>query len=160
MTFTRIDIGENVRKKMCAVLNQRLAECIDLAAQCKQAHWNVKGHHFIGLHELFDTFNAQLLPQVDELAERITALGGVAHGTVQAVSKATELEAYPVDIKAGDDHLKSLGGGFAKFAENIRGSIDEAEELEDKDTADLFVDVSRIIDKSLWMIDAHLEKNA
>ena len=160
MTFTRIDMGKNEREKMCALLNQRLAETIDLTAQIKQAHWNVKGRHFIGLHEMFDMFYTQLLPQVDEIAERITALGGLVNGTIQTVAKTTELKPYPEKIVAGDDHLKALGDAYAKFCKATRAGIDEADEAEDKDTADLLTDVSRIVDKQLWMIDAHLEKTA
>lgn len=160
MTFTRIDMGKNVRDNMCAMLNQRLAETIDLASQCKQAHWNVKGPHFIGLHELFDKFYTELQPQIDEIAERITALGGTAHGTVQTVARASELGKYPENIKMGDEHLKALGDSYAKFVKATRDGINEADEAEDKDTADLLTDVSRIVDKQLWMIDAHLEKMA
>ncbi len=158
MTFTRIDLGANVRKDMIEILNQRLAGAIDLAGQCKQAHWNVKGPQFAALHLLFDTFHANMNGHVDEIAERITALGGVARGTVATVAKATDLPGYPEDITDGQAHLKALGDAFAKFGKSVRANIDDCDKAGDKDTADLFTGVSRAVDKDLWMIDAHLGK--
>lgn len=158
MTFTRIDLGANVRKDMAELLNQRLADAIDLSLQCKQAHWNVKGPHFIGLHEFFDMLYANITPHVDEIAERITALGGLAKGTVQTLNKATSLSAYDESITDGSAHLKALGDAFAQFGKKVRKNIDEANKAGDQGTADLLTGVSRSIDKDLWMIDAHLEK--
>lgn len=158
MTFTRIDLGANVRKDMIEILNARLSDSIDLAGQCKQAHWNVKGSQFAALHLLFDTFHTNMIAHVDEIAERITALGGTARGTVSTVAKSTTLPAYPEDITDGQAHLKALGDAFAKFGKSVRANIDDCDKAGDKDTADLFTGVSRAVDKDLWMIDAHLEK--
>jgi starvation-inducible DNA-binding protein len=158
MAFTRIDLGPNVRKNMIGLLNQRLADAIDLAGQCKQAHWNVKGPQFIALHELFDTFYTNVTGHVDELAERITALGGTARGTTQTVAKATSLPEYDEEITSGEAHLKALGASLAAFGKSLRANIDDADKAGDKDTADLFTGISRAIDKDLWFVDAHLDK--
>lgn len=158
MAFTRIDLGANVRKDMAELLNKRLSDAIDLSLQCKQAHWNVKGPHFIGLHEFFDTLYANVTPHVDEIAERITALGFCARGTMQTLNKATSLPAYDESLTEGDDHLKALGDSFAQFGKKVREDIDEADKAGDQGTADLLTGISRAIDKDLWMIDAHLER--
>ena len=71
---TRIDLKDNTRATMTALLNQQLVDTIDLYTQVKQAHWNVKGPHFIALHELFDKLAEELEGPVDDIAERVTAL--------------------------------------------------------------------------------------
>ena len=156
MRNTRIDLAPDVREKVANLLNARLADAIDLKLQAKQAHWNVKGPAFIALHELFDEIAGRVDAQVDDLAERVTALGGVAEGTLQAVSKRTTLAAYPTSV-AGADHVARLADAVAGFGKAARAAIDEAAALGDADTADLFTGISRAADKDLWFLEAHLE---
>src|SRR5262245_18424803 len=92
---TKNDLPPAGRAQITELLNRRLADCIDLQTQCKQAHWNVKGPSFIALHMLFDDVNEAVEEYVDLLAERIVQLGGTARGTIQAVAEASSLEAYP-----------------------------------------------------------------
>jgi starvation-inducible DNA-binding protein len=154
---TRIDLGENARKQMCDLLNARLADALDLAGQCKQAHWNVKGANFSALHELFDVLHANVNVHVDTIAERVVALGGTALGTATIVAEKSSLPAYPVDIRSGRDHADRMSLAFAAFAKNVRAAIDTADEAGDAVTADLFTAVAAQTDKDLWMLDAHLE---
>jgi starvation-inducible DNA-binding protein len=160
MPATRIDIPAATRKKIIAILNQHLADSIDLGLQAKQAHWNVKGPSFIALHELFDKVAAAATEAVDEIAERITALGGVAEGTLQVVGKRSRLAAYPLDIADGADHVDKLSDAIAAVGKNVRAAIDETDKLGDKDTADLFTGVSRELDKLLWFVEAHIQADA
>src|SRR5215470_6230038 len=83
---TKNDISQQRRTELCALLNRRLADAIDLQLQLKQAHWNVKGPHFIGLHELFDKIAEDVETYMDEIAERVVQLGGIAQGTVRAAA--------------------------------------------------------------------------
>lgn len=154
---TRIDLGENARKQMCELLNARLADALDLAGQCKQAHWNVKGPNFSALHELFDVLHANMNAHVDTIAERVVALGGTALGTASIVAAKTSLPEYPTDIRAGRDHADRMSLAFAAFAKTARAAIDIADEAGDAVTADLFTAVAAQTDKDLWMLDAHLE---
>ena len=80
---TKNDLPEAARREAVELLNQRLADCIDLQTQCKQAHWNVKGPTFIALHKLFDEINEDVEEYVDLIAERVVQLGGIAEGTVR-----------------------------------------------------------------------------
>jgi starvation-inducible DNA-binding protein len=157
MYRTQIDLPLQMREKLVALLNARLADAIDLKLQAKQAHWNVKGPSFIALHELFDKIAATADGFVDEIAERVTALGGTAEGTVQVVGKRSTLEAYPLDIYEGLAHVGALAGSLANFAKSTRAAIDAAEDLKDADTADLFTGISRETDKQLWLLEAHLQ---
>ena len=157
MFKTKNDIPEATRVKAVELLNARLADCIDLQTQTKQAHWNVKGPSFIALHELFDDFYEHVTEYVDLTAERITTLGGVAEGTIQAVSGRSKLPAYPLTISEGLAHVDALATAFAAFGKATRAAIDRSNELGDADAADIFTEISRGIDKDLWFLEAHLQ---
>lgn len=154
---SKIDLPEATRQQMAALLNARLAEAVDLATQMKQAHWNVKGPTFIALHELFDAIHTEVLTHVDNLAERIVTMGGVALGTATVAAQESGLPAYPLDIVSGDDHVEAVSTALAAFGGAIREAIAAAGDAGDADTEDLFVEVSRAVDKSLWMVEAHAQ---
>jgi starvation-inducible DNA-binding protein len=156
MYDTKNDLAPVVRGKVVELLNARLADAIDLGAQAKHAHWNVKGPNFIALHELFDSVAEHIEDHIDTLAERITALGGTAHGTIAVVSSATSLKPYPEGISDGLQHVDALSTAVADFGAKVRKGIDEAGRLGDADTSDLFTGVSRELDKDLWFLEAHL----
>jgi starvation-inducible DNA-binding protein len=157
MHKTRIDLPAKARAKVIDLLNARLADAIDLQLQTKQAHWNVKGPSFIALHGLFDQIAGEIGGQVDDLAERITALGGVAEGTVQAVTGRSKLDAYPLDITDGRAHVDALAAALARFGKSVRKAIDDSGKAGDADTSDLFTGISRSADKNLWLLEAHLQ---
>jgi starvation-inducible DNA-binding protein len=157
MHSTRIDLSSKTRSRVIEILNARLADAIDLQLQAKQAHWNVKGPNFYGLHELFDKITEGVGEHVDEIAERVTALGGVAEGTVQAVSGRSKLDAYPLGLSEGRAHLEALATALARVGKSVRKAIDETGKAGDADTSDLFTGVSRALDKYLWLVEAHLQ---
>ncbi|MBX7055237.1 MAG: DNA starvation/stationary phase protection protein Dps [Pyrinomonadaceae bacterium] len=157
MHTTKIDIAKGNREKLIGLLNQRLADAADLRSQAKQAHWNVKGMNFIALHELFDRVAADLEPIVDDIAERITTLGGMANGTVRVTAQSSTLAEYPLEITDGADHVDALSNVLADFAKKVRADIDAADELGDAGTADLLTGVSRTTDKLLWFVEAHIQ---
>ena len=156
MFDTRNDLPVNVREPVIELLNARLADAIDLGAQSKHAHWNVKGPNFIALHELFDKVAESVEEQIDTLAERDTALGGRALGTIAAVARNSTLKPYPEDISEGQMHVDALSAALAAYGARIRAAIDAADRLGDADTADLFTGISRESDKYLWFLEAHL----
>jgi starvation-inducible DNA-binding protein len=157
MYRTKNDLPEAVRAKVIELLNQRLADAIDLNTQIKHAHWNVKGPHFIALHELFDQIAENVEEHVDTIAERITSLGGTAHGTVAAVSKRSSLKPYPEEITDGFAHVEALSSALADFGGKVRKAIEISAQAGDADTSDLFTGVSRDADKYLWFLEAHLQ---
>jgi starvation-inducible DNA-binding protein len=157
MFKTKNDLSEGTRVKAAELLNARLADCKDLQTQVKQAHWNVKGPNFIALHELFDKINDEVEEYVDEIAERAVQLGGVAEGTARMVAKRSSLAEYPTSAVDGRSHVEALSSALAAFGKAARKAIGEANDLGDLDTADLFTEVSRGIDKWLWFVEAHLQ---
>jgi starvation-inducible DNA-binding protein len=154
---TRIDLPAEVREQMITLLNQHLADTFDLYSQAKQAHWNVKGPQFFQLHELFDKLADEAQGYVDEIAERVTALGGTALGTVRMSAAASRLDEYPIDVSQGLSSVESLVSAYASLAETTREAIDTSDRTGDADTADLFTEISRGLDKSLWFLEAHLQ---
>jgi starvation-inducible DNA-binding protein len=155
---TRIDLALEVRTAVVEILNQTLAATLDLKTQTKQAHWNVKGMDFYQLHELFDEMAGELEEYVDMVAERVTALGGTALGTARMAAATSILPEYPLDAVAGVDHVTALAERFAVYAQHVREAIDQTDNLGDADTADLYTEVSRTVDKRLWFLEAHLVK--
>src|SRR6266481_3120288 len=157
MFNTKIDLTEAIRAKVIPLLNARLTDAIDLQTQTKQAHWNVKGPNFIALHELFDKINEDVEDYVDELAERAVQLGGATEGTARMAAKRSALSEYPAGAVDGHSHVEALSSALAAFGKSVRKAINDANEIGDLDTADLFTEVSRGIDKWLWFVEAHLQ---
>jgi starvation-inducible DNA-binding protein len=154
---THIDIPEDKRSSLIAMLNQTLADTFDLYSQVKQAHWNVKGKDFYQLHLLFDEIAEEIEPFVDLFAERVTLLGGYATGTARMAAESSSLPEYPTDAVEGRDHIEALVERFALFCPKIRqGSLD-ADEIGDPATADLYNDITRVADKRLWFLEAHIQ---
>ena len=157
MHTTKNDIDKKTREKMIETLNARLADASDLKSQAKQAHWNVKGMSFIALHELFDQVATEVEDFTDTIAERVTILGGTALGTVRVAASNSSLSEYPLEITDGAAHVDALSTALSDFGKRVRANIDEADEAGDMDTADLFTEVSRGIDKLLWFVEAHIQ---
>lgn len=156
MFETRIDLPQDTRQEVVALLNQQLANGFDLFSQTKQAHWNVKGMDFIQLHKLFDDLADLLLGYVDMLAERVTALGGTALGTTRMAADATALPDLPVQMSGGQEFVEALSDCYAQYAAEVRAAIDTSEQLGDMGTSDLFTEIVRGLDKSLYFLEAHL----
>lgn len=157
---TRIDLSESSRTKVIELLNESLAASLDIWTQAKQAHWNVKGKDFYQLHLLFDDVADALYEHIDELAERITTLGGVAHGTARNAAENSLLPEYPDTEKmAEEDHINALADRLAQYGKHLRQAIEKADEWGDQDTNDLYVGISREVDKKLWFLEAHLQRH-
>lgn len=157
---SRIDLAAETRATVSGLLNQTLATTLDLKTQVKQAHWNVKGMDFYQLHELFDELATELEEYIDLVAERVTALGGLPEGTARTAARDSILPEYPLDIVDGKAHIEALVDRYAPYAKHLRAAIDESANLGDADTADLYTEISRDIDKRLWFLEAHLQGNA
>ena len=157
---TRIDMSAATRSQVVGLLNGTLATTLDLKTQVKQAHWNVKGMDFYQLHLLFDDMATELEEYIDLVAERVTALGGLAVGTARAAAADSILPEFPFDIVDGKEYVTALADRYAPYAQHLRVAIDKAAEVGDADTADLYTEISRAIDKRLWFLEAHLQGSA
>jgi starvation-inducible DNA-binding protein len=155
---TKNDMAESNRSKVVDLCQARLADAIDLQTMCKQAHWNVKGPQFRGLHELFDEINTAMIGYIDLVAERAVQLGGQVEGTARAVAKRTSLAEYPLEARSCPDHVEALSSALATFAQGVRSAIEHSESFKDADTADLFTEISRGVDMHLWMVESHKQQ--
>jgi starvation-inducible DNA-binding protein len=154
---TGISLSEGKREKLIELLNARLADSLDLATQAKQAHWNVKGIHFYQLHLLFDKVAEDAEDWVDLVAERATALGGVALGTARLAAKSSSLPEYNLSAVSGEEHLKALSQNLAKYGNLVRKAIEASDDLGDKATSDLFTEIVRSADQDLYFLESHLD---
>jgi starvation-inducible DNA-binding protein len=152
---TKNHLPADARAEAVTLLNQRLADCVDLQTQAKQAHWNVKGPQFYALHKLFDEVYEAIGEYVDLIAERIVQLGGVAEGTARVAAQRTTLLDYPLTLVTGEEHVAALSDVLAQFGREARIGIEEMDELGDKDSADILTEISRGLDKWLWFVEAH-----
>lgn len=155
MHETKNSLTPDTRAKVAAILNRMLADLSDLYSQTKHAHWNVRGRLFISLHKLFDELAGSVEGHIDPLAERIAALGAVANGTIRMSAAASSLAEFPTE--RGDDlgYVASLAARFAQCAAAAHKGIDDTAALGDTGTADLLTGLSRDLDKSLWLLEAH-----
>ncbi|HEY9712788.1 MAG TPA: DNA starvation/stationary phase protection protein Dps [Chroococcales cyanobacterium] len=160
MYQTRIDLPETTRRRSIESFNQLLASCLDLYTQVKQAHWNVKGKDFYQVHILFDEVATAVFEPIDLLAERITALGGIAHGTVMDAAENSAIPRYPdTDAMTEIDHLNALADRLAVFAKQVRAAMDRTASWHDQGSSDICTQISREIDQKLWFVEAHLQES-
>jgi starvation-inducible DNA-binding protein len=150
--------GNNVppkaRESSVALLNQALADLGDLYSQTKQAHWNVRGKNFYSHHLLFDAVAETAEAHWDDVAERAIQLGGYARGTSRMTAQATSLPEWPENLATEAEFVTAVTEIFTLVANSIRAGIEAAANLGDADTADLFTEISRELDKSLWLLEA------
>jgi starvation-inducible DNA-binding protein len=154
---THHDLPAKVRAQVIPILNQHLADTTDLFTQVKQAHWNVKGPQFIALHKLFDELAEQLPDHADTIAERVTALGGLAMGTLRMAAGSSRLPDLPAATVDGIALVRALVERYGMLAATTRAAIDTATEFGDMGTADMFTELSRDLDKNLWFLEAHVQ---
>ena len=145
------------RALVVAELNRRLADSIDLHAQVKVAHWNVKGPHFASLHPLFEQFAVALAARIDQIAERAVTLGGVADGTLPAVAQRSALAAYDASVRDGIVHARQLAERFVAYVEGLHASRRAADAAGDADTVDLLTQVISEFEKYGWFLNATVE---
>ncbi|RDV06125.1 DNA starvation/stationary phase protection protein Dps [Sphingorhabdus pulchriflava] len=156
MQKTHNSLSEEIRTQSVELLNLHLAAAIDLHAQLKQAHWNVRGPGFIAIHELFDKVSAEVEDFSDLIAERAGGLGGTANGTIQTAAQKSFLIPYPLGIADELQHLFAVSGALAAFGGSVIDAIEKSATIGDATTADLFTEISRGVDQQLWFVESHL----
>jgi len=152
-----VGVPDKNRQALIALLNLRLADSADIHSQVKWAHWNVKGKDFYQLHLLFDSIATHLEDHIDTIAERITALGGVANGTIRESAAKSSLPEADLAAADGPGMIKFLAHNVGHFTNALRTAIREADDLDDAVTVDLFTTMTREMDKDLWFIEAHIQ---
>jgi starvation-inducible DNA-binding protein len=154
---TRIDISDESKAQLIELLNARLADSMDLYSQAKFAHWNVKGKDFYQVHLLFDAVAEHVEEGIDLIAERITALGGRANGTLRQAAESSSIGEYQIEALTSMEHVNALAEQVAKVGNAAREAIDQCDELDDQASADLFTEIVRQLDKDLYFLESHIQ---
>lgn len=157
MYHTRIALSDETKKKVVEVMQERLAEALDMYSQAKFAHWNVKGVNFYQLHLVFDSVADNIFPQIDEIAERLTQLGGVANGTVRQSAAASHIPEYDTSLVAGMDHVNALANALGCYCESLREASDKIDDAGDEPTSDFFKQLVVEAEEQLYFLESHLE---
>jgi len=149
----KIDIGikQGEREKIANGLGRLLADSYTLYLKTHNYHWNVTGPHFNTLHTMFEGHYTELATAVDEIAERIRALGMPAPGSYKAFAKLTSIEEAD-DVPAAMDMVKDLVKAHEAVIKTGRDIIPAAEEANDEVTADLVTTRLQIHEKTAWML--------
>ncbi len=151
------NLSENARREIAAALNARLADGIDLHAQVKVAHWNVKGPLFPSLHPLFEQFATALAGFNDAVAERAVTLGAQAVGTARQVAAASTIPELPAGVVRGLDLVGLLADRIEVWLAGLREARDLADGLGDGDTVDLLTQIVTEFEKNAWFLRATAE---
>ena len=149
---------KQTRGQLALMLNRQLAALQDLHSQVKQAHWTIRGRFFYARHELFDGIASRLLAMVDDVAERIGALGYYSEGTMRMAASQSYLAPWDRDAIDGQAQIRALVERFAQVERELRPIVPYADsKLEDPITADLVTEMLRTLEKDLWFLESHLE---
>src|SRR6218665_226758 len=157
---SHVNLPREARSELVELLNSCLATSIDLHWQVKQAHWNIRGNHFISRHLLFDKVADHVHEQADQFAERAGALGGYAEGTIRLATKNSELEEYDLSAVNGDDHVRVIVDRVSRYASLVREGIQRCDELNDPVTADILTQILGAVEEALWFLESHLYGSA
>ena len=157
---TSSNIPVTTKVQVIELLNHTLATTVDLKTQLKLAYWNVTGSNSKPLQELFAEMAAELEEYIDICAERITDLGGLAVATARVAAELSQLPEYPHNILDGCDHVTAVAQRLTVYAQSLlHGSVQIAK-WGDVDTSFLYVEVFRVIEQRLWLLQAHLQASA
>ncbi|HEY0786570.1 MAG TPA: DNA starvation/stationary phase protection protein Dps [Acidobacteriaceae bacterium] len=157
MYETRVALAPETKQKVVEVMQERLAEALDMYSQAKFAHWNVKGVNFYQLHLVFDSVADAIFPHIDAIAERLTQLGGVANGTVRQAAMVSKIPEYNVELIKGMDHVCALADALGRYCAELREASDKIDEIGDEPTSDFFKQLVVEAEEQLYFLESHLE---
>jgi starvation-inducible DNA-binding protein len=155
-SLVSLPVEERVR--LGKALNATLANTFDLYTHVKQAHWNIRGRHFIARHEFFDDLAEHLIAQVDDIAERAAAYGVYVRGTSRMVAEQTAIPDYDTEATNGLQHLRVLASCYKEHNAALRKGIKIAQEIGDPACEDLYTECLRINEIDMWFVASHLEE--
>jgi starvation-inducible DNA-binding protein len=154
MDYTRIELDTDVKEECANILNDCLANTLYAVLSSKFAHWNVKGTGFYPAHLLFDKIYEFYSDSADTLAERITALGGIARGELIDVSSTSEISYDANANSTVKEHMQAMADMLGQVSNAYRQGIEATSA--DKATQDVLIELTRSADKFLYFLEADL----
>lgn len=158
MKFTNHTGVAKNQDQVIKLLQIHLATALDLHSQVKQAHWNVKGPSFFGIHKMFDELTDKFNNPIDIVAERISALGGYPMGYVSAVASASILDNPADDLVQDLDWVAFILDQYHSYSKLLYDDIKSLGDL-DPISQDILIEIARMIDQGIYFLAAHLEDN-
>jgi len=154
-----IDIGiiADDRRQIAAGLSRLLADTYTLYLKTHNFHWNVTGPQFTSLHALFETHYNELAIAVDDIAERIRALGEPAPGSYAQYGKLTEID-EETSVPTASEMVRQLARDHERVAKTARSIFPAADSGNDEVTADLLTQRMQVHEKTSWMLRSQLEQ--
>jgi len=150
-TEINIGINEQDRQKIAQGLSRLLADSYTLYLKTHNYHWNVTGPQFNTLHQMFEVQYTELAAAIDEIAERIRALGEPAPGSYRAYARLTSIEEEEA-VPAAEEMIRQLLKGQETVVRTARSVIGAAEAANDEPTADLLTQRMQVHEKNAWML--------
>ncbi|WP_255233313.1 Dps family protein [Aliifodinibius salipaludis] len=151
-----IGISQGNRKAIADALSKVLADSYMLYLKTHNYHWNVTGELFHSLHEQFEEQYTELAEAVDEIAERIRALGYRAPGTFKEFKELTSVDEQQ-DEPDAMEMVRRLAEGNEQVMRTAREALQPANDAEDEATIDLLTERLKVHSKTAWMLRSHLE---
>lgn len=154
---SHVNLPEVTRNNVVDRLNAHLANTLDLHSQVKQAHWTLKGPQFFARHELFDKVAAHLSAQADDVAERVSTLGGYPQGTLRMAAKRSAITEFDTGHMSGASLIRDLVSRFAMHSSMMREQLGFIES-DDPVSADLLMGQLRQVELDLWFFESHFNE--
>lgn len=150
MKTTKNKLPATTRAQVVDMLNERLKHSIELYLTVREAHWNVKGKNFLSIHSLLGDIYGRLADQADDIAERISQLGGIAIGTKDI--KPSEPGKFD-----SSNVVSYVSTVLAGYGADLLADFEKATALKDHGTANLLIDFCNFVDKDVWLLESHIE---
>ena len=142
--------------KVIDLLNHHLALTSDLYSQVKQAHWTVVGPNFIAIHRLFDEVAEMASMHSDTMAERIRSLQSIPRGTIREAVKESPLPELAIGEIYEEGAIRAILQRLEIYSHSVTDAIEQCEEIEDRTTQDVFIDLQKEVDLKAYFLRSHL----
>lgn len=154
MTTVNTGLDDNARKAVADALNGVLADTYVLYQKTHSYHWNVTGPHFVSLHAMFEEQYREMWAALDELAERVRALGAFAPASGKAFADLASIDSAEAAPPAADQMIKNLLSGNEALIRRARKALSVAAEVDDAASEDLITQRIQTHEKTAWMLRA------
>lgn len=152
-----IGIKEKDTSAMAEVLNKLVADLNVLYIKIRNAHWNVEGPDFHAQHLFFEGLYGELAETIDEVAERVRAIGHYAIGSLKEFLDLTQLTEDKPSKNDSKGYIKLLLNDYESIIISLRESVDLAEKHGDDATEDFLIGIMGGFEKTAWMLRSHLK---
>jgi starvation-inducible DNA-binding protein len=157
MDKVNIGLSPKARQKVVGVLSGVISDQYVLYTKTRNYHWNVTGEDFAQYHKLFEKQYSAIDEDIDEVAERIRALGAKTPATLSEFLKSTTLREHPGKFPSAKVMIANLLADHETVIRNLRKGIEICDDVDDDGTEDFLTQLLEKHEKTAWMLRATLE---